>query len=175
MNQAPENECSQGVCKVARRPTSLPSPFIHTRMEINPADLTADLQGVQAAGNTFGNESRLKYGRLLIPGECDKEDHNGAAEKSYQRKSLLKRRRHSEPLHSAHAEAQLNSTGSSADSSGSSLLLENHNTRNFRKKDVTAAKAFFPDFFPQQPLRDRYDCLHSHPTLEQIFSGQIKS
>lgn len=54
-------------------------------------------------------------------------------------------------------------------------LLEN-NTRNSylqtrKEKDITAAKAFFPDFFPRQLVQDSYDYLRVHPTLEQIFSG----
>ena len=44
-----------------------------------------------------------------------------------------------------------------------------------KEKDMTVAKAFFPDFFPRQQVQDSYDSLRAHPTLEQIFSGQIKS
>ena len=43
-----------------------------------------------------------------------------------------------------------------------------------KEKDMTVAKALFPDFFPRQPVQDSYDSLRAHPTLEQIFSGQIK-
>lgn len=59
--------------------------------------------------------------------------------------------------------------------------LGNHTTRKSlfqagnKEKDMTSAKAFFPDFFPRQLVQDSYDCLQARPTLEQIFSGQIKS
>ena len=43
-----------------------------------------------------------------------------------------------------------------------------------KEKDMTVAKALFPDFFPRQQVQDSYDSLLAHPTLEQIFSGQIK-
>ena len=43
-----------------------------------------------------------------------------------------------------------------------------------KEKDMTVAKALFPDFFPRQQEQDSYDSLRAHPTLEQIFSGQIK-
>lgn len=43
-----------------------------------------------------------------------------------------------------------------------------------KEKDMTVAKALFPDFFPRQQLHDSYDSLPAHPTLEQIFSGQMK-
>ena len=43
-----------------------------------------------------------------------------------------------------------------------------------KEKDMTAAKVLFPDFFPRQQVQDSYDSLRTHPTLEQIFSGQIK-
>lgn len=150
MNQSTEGECGHGVCRVAKRSTSLPSALKNTRMEIKSTDLEPDLQGKQATRYLFGS----------------KEDY-GAAEKTFQSKDLEKKRRHSEPLYSAHTKAY--------DSSGSRLLLKKHNTKTFHKKDITAARAFFPDFFPQQPLPDSYDCLHPHTTLEQIFSGQIKS
>ena len=41
-----------------------------------------------------------------------------------------------------------------------------------KEKDMTVAKAVFPDFFPRQPVQDSYDSLRAHPTLEQIFSGR---
>ena len=43
-----------------------------------------------------------------------------------------------------------------------------------KEKDMTVAKALFPDFFPRQQVQDSYDSLRAHPTLEQIFSGHIK-
>lgn len=43
-----------------------------------------------------------------------------------------------------------------------------------KEKDMTVAKALFPDFFPRQQVQDSYDSSQAHPTLEQIFSGQIK-
>ena len=43
-----------------------------------------------------------------------------------------------------------------------------------KEKDMTVAKALFPDFFPRQQVQDSYDSLRAHPTMEQIFSGQIK-
>ena len=43
-----------------------------------------------------------------------------------------------------------------------------------KEKDMTVAKELFPDFFPRQQVQDSYDSLQAHPTLEQIFSGQIK-
>lgn len=43
-----------------------------------------------------------------------------------------------------------------------------------KEKDMNAAKTLFPEFFPRQQVQDSYDSLRSHPTLEQLFSGQIK-
>lgn len=95
----------------------------------------------------FGNELCLKYGRFLILGECDKEDYNGVVEKSYQCKSLLKRRRYSEFFYFVYVEVQFNFIGSFVDFFGLSLLLENYNMRNFCKKDIIVVKVFFFDFF----------------------------
>lgn len=43
-----------------------------------------------------------------------------------------------------------------------------------KEKDMNVAKTLFPEFFPRQQVQDSYDSSRSHPTLEQLFSGQIK-
>lgn len=57
------------------------------------------------------------------------------------------------------------------------VLLENHKRSSYlgtrTEKDMAAAKAFFPDFFPRQLVQDSYDYLRDQPTLEQIFSGHV--
>ena len=161
---------------VHERSDSLSSTFNRTMMEISSTEMALDLQGKRATRSMSGHESRLKQSRLMIVLESIKEDGNEAAEETNTRKDLVTNRRFSEPLHSAHAKAQLTSVRRSNVSLGTTLPpMKHHTAINLHKKDITAAKAFFPDFFPQQPLRDSYDCVHSQPTLEEIFSGQIKS
>lgn len=182
MNQTPK-ECNNGVCKALKRSKPLSNSFLNTRLEISSVEM-AHQQGRRAVKNTFGNESLLKHYRPVIAEECLNEDDDHA-EIMYQRKDLtglVMKRRFTEPLDSANATSR-NCSVRTSDASFDATALplpENHITRNslFRrgsKKDMTAAKAFFPDFFPQQPVQDNCNCLQSQPTLEQIFSGQIKS
>lgn len=57
------------------------------------------------------------------------------------------------------------------------VLLENHKRSSHletrTEKNMAAAKAFFPDFFPRQLVQNSYDYLREQPTLEQIFSGHV--
>lgn len=91
------------------RSDSLSSAFKRTMMEISLTEMALDLQENRARRSMTGHELSLKRSRLMNAQECIKEDGNEATEKTYTREDLVTNRRFSEPLHSAHAEAQLTS------------------------------------------------------------------
>ena len=171
MYQLPRDKYSLGVCKELERSNFLSSTFKRTMTETSAAEMAPDIE--KQARNMFGNrESRLKRSRLMIAEECVNNDDDGAA---YTPEDLVTNKRLSEPLHFAHAKGQLTSARSSYVCFGTTCRpMKNIMPINLHVKDITAAKACFPDFFPQQPSRTSYDSLQSYPTLEDIFSGQFQ-
>lgn len=174
MNQTPE-ECSNGAGNMLKRSNA----FMDTKLAITHLESNRTAKEVLSIlHEETPNESlRQQHGSYAITEKYFRED-DGYATKA-QGKPLPSRVakgsvvKTQDLVHKGRQNYFARNVYVSNDSPR--VLVENH-TRNpylqtRKEKDMTAAKAFLPDFFPRQLVQDSYDNLRTQPTLEQIFSG----
>ncbi|KAL9976095.1 hypothetical protein ACROYT_G013342 [Oculina patagonica] len=174
MNQAP-GECSNGVGNVLKRSKA----FVDTKLAIIHLESNRNAKEVLSIlHEETPNESLLQqHYSYTITEKYFREDDGSAAKAegkpfpSWVAKGGVVKTQ--DPLHQARQNYFAKNVYVLNDPPR--VLVENQ-TRNpylqtRKEKDMTAAKAFLPDFFPRQLVQDNYDYLQTQPTLEQIFSG----
>lgn len=175
MDQTPE-ECNIEVGNVLKRSKALKIPFMNTKLAITQIESKGTAKEVLSnITEHTPSELLLQHNSFAVAREYFRKDDDHAGPT---RGKILPTRVAKESvvktLNSVHLTMQngcaknVNVSVSGARHTTNSLLLPG------KEKDMTVAKALFPDFFPRQLVQDSYDCLQRQPTLEQIFSGQIK-
>ena len=174
MEQTSE-ECKSEEGNVLKRSKALKIPFMNTKLPISQLESKGTVKEVlsktqeDTPGTSLPQHNSLEAARHYF-----REDvgHAGPT-----RGKLLPTRVENESVIKTPDSVHLTMQNCLAENVNVSVNGACHTTNSFlqpgKEKDMTVAKALFPDFFSRQQVQDSYDSLRAHPTLEQIFSGQM--
>lgn len=175
MEQTSE-ECKSEVDNVLKRSKSPKIPFINKKLAISQLESKGTAKEVLSKiHEDTQSELLLQHNSLEVARHYfrDDDDHAGPT-----RGKILPIRVEKESVVKTLDSVHLTMHNCFAKNVNVSANGARHTTNSLlqpgKEKDMTVAKALFPDFFPRQQVQDSYDSLRTHPTLEQIFSGQIK-
>ena len=166
-------ECKSELGNVLKGSKALKIPFMNTELAISKLESKGTAKEVSSKiHEDTPSELLLQHNNLRVARHYFREDSDHAG--PTRSKILLTRVgkesvvKTLDTVHFFAKNANVSVNGACYTTVTNSLLQPG------KEKDMTVAKALFPDFFPRQQVQDSYDSLRAHPTMEQIFSGQIK-